>query len=209
MTFLIFIMNYAFNLNIDENFFNNSVLFTYENVSKFTSSILKNSLLIGSYRSIYKDYSLRKNSYIDFDSTKECKLTGLGVEYSGNIDETYSGKPCQSWLKNWDSALIINSSNEYSYGKKYPSYLFPGSFISKYKCRNPSKDLRGKLIVNSKSKRHISKIYKLYYIQDLGVMWPQIIKSLFSNGSIAMYLFVIWNFLEYYSHLVLIICRPI
>lgn len=122
---------------------------SHDNVSMSTP-IFGNSSSIDSHWLIdiedSDDMSFGNDSHLDFVETKNCKITGSGDEYFGNIDVTLSGKLCQNWKKNWDSQTIISSSNTYSPGEKYTSDAFPNYLISNYKCRNPNRDVRGKKI---------------------------------------------------------------
>ncbi|ELU00257.1 hypothetical protein CAPTEDRAFT_145783 [Capitella teleta] len=62
----------------------------------------------------------------------ECKLGQRGVEYSGTLSSTLSGRTCQRWDKQKPHAHNFVAASH-----------FPGGDLAHNHCRNPSNDPGG------------------------------------------------------------------
>ncbi|XP_044265654.1 uncharacterized protein LOC123011979 [Tribolium madens] len=75
-------------------------------------------------------------------SVKECRITGPGMEYSGNIKRALSDRKCLKWNKDRGK---VKEATGYKPYDKFSKIRFPEGEVSKAKkfCRNPNGDIGG------------------------------------------------------------------
>lgn len=75
-------------------------------------------------------------------SMQDCRITGPGMEYSGNVKRALSDRKCLKWNK--DRGKVKEGAGYTSFDK-FPKIRFPEGEVSKAKkfCRNPNGDIGG------------------------------------------------------------------
>lgn len=81
-------------------------------------------------------------------SSKQCRISGVGMDYSGKMHYSLSLSKCRLWLNDWKDIRIKLPSGRYKPASQFDKSKFPENSLVEvhHFCRNPDGDLGGTYI---------------------------------------------------------------